>query len=128
MKKTSIILLFFLAVAVGVLATQVIQWNTDKTVAQAKEWIGKKIKMKGELDKERGVDFNPELDASTFSFHLKGEDGSDIKVVCFDDLPRDFELLDYVVVKGMVKDDGVFYADELLVKCPSKYVEDELGV
>lgn len=28
------------------------------------------------------------------------------------------------IVRGKLQDDGVFYADELLLKCPSRYAED----
>ena len=51
--------------------------------------------------------------------------GEERKVVCFDEKPIDFERSDEIVLTGSMKD-SVFYAKDLLVKCPSKYVEEEI--
>lgn len=37
--------------------------------------------------------------------------------------PQDFERSEQIVVTGSMKDNQ-FYADEILMKCPSKYKEE----
>ncbi len=56
--------------------------------------------------------------------HLDQE-GISQKVVYSDAKPQDFEKSEQLVVTG--KSEGeVFYAEQILMKCPSKYVEDEI--
>ena len=42
-----------------------------------------------------------------------------------DDMPTDFEKSEEIVLTGSMKE-NTFYADEMLVKCPSKYMENEI--
>ena len=67
-------------------------------------------------DKESGFDAN----TNTFSFYMKDENNSVMKVVVDGSKPNNFEMAESVVAKGKVKD-GNFYAKEVLTKCPSKY-------
>ena len=55
-----------------------------------------------------------------FSFHMKDESGKVKKVVYSRPKPNNFEQADRLVVIGELRND-VFYADEMLMKCPSKY-------
>lgn len=56
----------------------------------------------------------------TFNFHMKDESGNIRRVVYNQVKPANFEDADQLVVKGVMKN-GVFYSDDMLVKCPSKY-------
>ena len=40
-------------------------------------------------------------------------------------VPGNFDQATSVVLKGMVGDDGLFLAEQMLVKCPSKYQGDD---
>ena len=55
-----------------------------------------------------------------FIFHMKDESGKVKKVVYSRPKPNNFEQADRLVVIGELRND-VFYADEMLMKCPSKY-------
>lgn len=67
-----------------------------------------------------------EAGAKVFSFYMIDTDGAEYKVICNDDKPQDFELTDQIVVVGKMKGD-LFYASQLLTKCPSKYAEEEVA-
>lgn len=55
-----------------------------------------------------------------FTFHMKDQNGNIRRVVYPKPKPNNFEEADQLVVIGTMKKD-VFFADEMLMKCPSKY-------
>lgn len=57
-----------------------------------------------------------------FSFHMKDQDGNVRRVVYPRPKPNNFEQATQLVVIGEMRND-VFYANEMLMKCPSKYNE-----
>ena len=61
-----------------------------------------------------------------FTFYMKDKDSTEMKVVFAGAKPNNFEVAEGVVVKGKVKD-GVFEANEILTKCPSKYEAKDKG-
>ncbi len=63
---------------------------------------------------------------NTFSFYMEDEKGNVHLVVYPQPKPPNFEDAEEVVVEGEMQGD-VFYADHILVKCPSKY-NDMRGV
>ncbi|HKJ30328.1 MAG TPA: cytochrome c maturation protein CcmE [Balneolales bacterium] len=56
----------------------------------------------------------------TFSFYMKDNKGVERKVLYPKPEPNNFEQAKKIVVVGQLKD-NVFYADQILMKCPSKY-------
>ena len=62
-----------------------------------------------------------QFDIKTMTLTFEGEDETGrVKVVYPKGKPNNFEAATQVVVIGSYKD-GVFYAEDMLVKCPSKY-------
>ncbi len=57
---------------------------------------------------------------NVFSFYMKDESGTVRKVRYPNPKPANFEQAEQVVVEGTMNDDA-FAADDILVKCPSKY-------
>lgn len=55
-----------------------------------------------------------------FTFYMKDESGEVRRVVYPRPKPNNFEEADRLVVIGEMRD-NVFYASEMLMKCPSKY-------
>ena len=55
-----------------------------------------------------------------FSFYMKDEAGVSRKVIYQRPKPNNFEEADRLVVIGEMRG-NVFYANEMLMKCPSKY-------
>jgi cytochrome c-type biogenesis protein CcmE len=60
------------------------------------------------------------LESKRFSFYMKDEAGNVRRVVYPKPKPNNFEQAERLVVIGEMED-GVFYANDMLMKCPSKY-------
>ena len=57
---------------------------------------------------------------NVFTFYMRDEDGTVRKVRYNNPKPANFEEAEQVVVEGRTQDDA-FVAENILVKCPSKY-------
>jgi len=55
-----------------------------------------------------------------FSFHMKDEDGNVRRVIYPRPKPNNFEQATQLVVIGEMRN-NTFYANDMLMKCPSKY-------
>jgi cytochrome c-type biogenesis protein CcmE len=55
-----------------------------------------------------------------FSFYMKDDNNTTMRVVLDGYKPNNFEMAEYIVVKGKVED-GYFHAKLVLTKCPSQY-------
>jgi cytochrome c-type biogenesis protein CcmE len=126
MKKSHIALLFF--IAFGFVALAAMLGNSAKlgNFETARSSDDRSVRISGTLVAEKGVEYDPHADANSWSFWMEDDQGEVAKVVCFDDKPYDFEKSDEVVLTGKMKDD-VFFATDLLVKCPSKYNDAEIA-
>lgn len=124
MKRSYIIALVILAVSVGVIIALSADLTTYEDFESAQDMEGKEVKVVGELSKDKEMVYDPE-NPNYFSFYMTDENGVEMKVVYKDSKPTDFERSEQIVVTGAYED-GVFYASDILTKCPSKYVDDEI--
>lgn len=125
MKKTNIIVVVVIAVAVGVLMMASGDMSTYGTFEQAAK-SGNKIKVVGELSKDKEMFYDPEKNANYFSFYMKDENGEERKVV-YKEKPQDFEKSESIVLTGSMKGEE-FHASDMLLKCPSKYKDEEIRI
>jgi|SRR5699024_5816403 len=65
-------------------------------------------------------DYGFSIEKKRFMFHMKDEEGNVRKVIYPHPKPNNFEDAKQLVVIGSMHD-GVFYANDMLMKCPSKY-------
>jgi cytochrome c-type biogenesis protein CcmE len=133
MKKTHIIGIVVIAIAIAIIISTAGDAGSYVTFSEAKSISDKKIDkmvhVVGELPKTEageivGMD---ESDKLSFTFELIDEDKNKCRVYYNEPKPVDFERSEKVVVVGQMSGD-VFVADKILMKCPSKYVEDEIKV
>jgi len=122
-KKTHIILLVLLAVAFAAIVTSISDSTSYATFAEAQE-SNKTFHVVGVYNKEKGYEYDPEVNANLFSFYLIDQDSVESKVVFNGTKPQDFERSEQVVIVGKTKDD-YFAAKKILMKCPSKYNDGE---
>ena len=115
-----------IVIATGVLISASGDVSTYATFDVAKE-TGNRVKIAGELVKSKEIVYNPSKDPNYFSFFIKDDNGLSKKVVLDKAKPQDFEMSESIVVTGVMKED-VFYADDILLKCPSKYKNEELSI
>lgn len=88
---------------------------------------GSKVKIAGQLAKDKEMVYDPQKDPNHFSFYVRDNDGEERKVVLNGAKPQDFELSEQIVLTGRMKGDE-FHATELLMKCPSKYKDEEIKI
>ena len=136
MKKTHIIAIIVIAIAIGAIISTSGSSNAYLTFSEAqkmaKDVDNSKIHVVGTLLKDQnkhviGLEYNPEMDANYFAFMLKDTTNVEMKVVYGAPKPADFERSEKVVIIGNVQGD-IFKADKILLKCPSKYTEKEIKV
>ena len=72
----------------------------------------------GTLDDSKEFGFS--METKQFSFYMEDRDGNVRRVVYPKPKPNNFEQADRLVVIGEMRND-VFYANDMLMKCPSKY-------
>jgi cytochrome c-type biogenesis protein CcmE len=84
-----------------------------------------KVKVAGKLSKDKPMTYDPVKDPNKFSFYLKDQNDKEVLVHLLKPKPQDFELSEQVVVTGEMKGDA-FIANEVLLKCPSKYKDEEI--
>jgi cytochrome c-type biogenesis protein CcmE len=125
MKKTSIILLVVIAICVSGMVMLVGDFSTYETFETAQSKSGKEIKVIGALDSTKAVIYDPLEDANFFSFHMIDKAGDVRKVVFNGTKPTDFEKSTELVLTGKMQDD-TFVCSQILMKCPSKYKDEQL--
>lgn len=85
----------------------------------------RKIKVIGTLVQDQEMIYNPEENPNLFSFYVEDQEGMIKKVIYNDAKPQDFEMSEQIVMTGKMSGD-TFLASELLLKCPSKYKDEEI--
>ena len=120
MKKSHILAIVIIAVAIGAILSTLSDSSTYASFTEAASHPGKVYHVVGKLDKEKPQVYNPEEDADLFSFYLVDNEGKENKVVLHRARPQDFEKSEQIVVIGKMQDDH-FVASDVLMKCPSKY-------
>ncbi len=126
MKKIHIIAFVMIAVAIGLLTTAADDMSTYATFAEAQA-TGQRVKIVGQLAKDKAMSYNPEQDPNYFSFYLRDAEGQERKVVLLAPKPQDFELSEQLVLTGSMRGED-FVATDMLMKCPSKYKDEEINV
>jgi len=126
MKKIHIVAVIMIAAAIGILISAADDMSTYGTFAEA-EMSAQKVKIAGQLSKDKEMYYNPEEDPNYFSFFIKDSKGDERKVVLLAAKPQDFELSEQIVITGQM-DGSTFVATDLLMKCPSKYQDEEVYI
>lgn len=84
-----------------------------------------RMKVVGTLSKDKEMIYDPVEDPNYFSFYMKDGKGQEEKVILLQSKPQDFELSEQIVLTGQMGENG-FVATDILMKCPSKYKDEEI--
>lgn len=132
MKKSHIIALVVIAVAIAIIMTTTKEASSYVTFDQAMQMASsgnqKSIHVVGELKKDEAghiVGMEKSADLLSFSFTLVDDNNKEQKVYYNEPMPPDFTKSEKVVVIGHYQAD-IFIAEKILLKCPSKYQDDKL--
>lgn len=126
MKRSSIIGIVIIAIAIGVIISTYADSSTYGSFNDAKQ-TQEELHVVGQLNKERELIYNPQQNANYFSFYMKDNNGKECKVVFNGTKPQDFERSEQVVLTGKMVG-SEFHASKILMKCPSKYTKDQIEV
>lgn len=126
MKKSSIIGIIIIAIAIGAIISTYADSSTYGTFTDAVK-TESELHVVGELNKDKELIYNPEKDANYFAFYMVDNKGKECKVVFNGSKPQDFERSEQIVLTGKMIGDE-FHASKILMKCPSKYTKDEVEV
>lgn len=136
MKKTHIVGLILIAVAIGIILTTTADVSTyvgfDEAEKIAQNDPNQKVHVVGKLKKDAqgkivGLNFNAALDANRLEFIVEDSLGRENQVIYSAPKPQDFEKSEKIVLVGNMKADKIFYCDKILLKCPSKYQEGKIS-
>lgn len=120
MKKTHIIGIVVIALAIGAILATVSDSSTYASFSEAVAHPNKEYHVVGKLNLEKEMEYNPEVSTNLFTFYMKDNEGTEHKVHFKGTKPQDFERSEQVVLVGKYNGQ-VFVADKILMKCPSKY-------
>jgi cytochrome c-type biogenesis protein CcmE len=126
MKKTHILAILVVAAAIFTLVSASKDVTTYADFDLAKRTEGK-VKLVGQLVKDRPVEYDPEKNTDFLAFWVRDEKGETRRVELKAAKPQDFERSEQIVLTGEMRGD-VFAASEMLLKCPSKYKDQEIYV
>ena len=124
MKKTHILALLVVMIALGVILATLMNNATYAHFSEAAQSPNQKYTVAGNLELEKEINYNPLENPNLFTFFMKDKQGKEMLVILNQAKPYDFERAEGLVVTGKVKGD-IFYATEVLMKCPSKYNEQK---
>ncbi len=126
MKKTYLIAGAMVLAAIYLLTTATKDLTVYASFADASQ-SGRKAKIAGQLVQTKEMYYNPEKDPNYFSFYVRDAKGEERKVVLLSEKPQDFEMSEQIVLTGKMKGEE-FIASEVLLKCPSKYKDEEIYI
>lgn len=133
MKKSHIIVLVVIAVAIGIIISTAGDASTYVNFEQAYQMAqagnASAIHVVGQLKKDRNgqiTGLQPGADLVSFSFVLVDDAGKEQTVFYAQPMPPDFTKSEKVVVIGQYQADQ-FVASKILLKCPSKYQETKVN-
>jgi len=126
MKKTHIVLIIVIALAIGAIVSSIADASTYAQFSVAENNPNQEFQVVGELNKNKEIEYSPSENANLFSFYMVDKEGTERKVLFQGAKPQDFERSEQVVVTGKFAD-GNFHADKILMKCPSKYNDGKAG-
>ena len=134
MKKSHIIIIVIIAAAIGIIISTAGDASSyvsfDEAMELSTSGHKKDIHVVGELKKNvmgHVIGIEEGADKVSFSFIMIDDKGKEQKVFYNQPMPADFQRSEKVVVIGSYDNDA-FHASKILLKCPSKYQEQNVNV
>ena len=134
MKNTSALSLVFISIMIIIIITTFGDASTYVSFSEAKSLYSSgnfsKIHVVGKLNKnpkDKIIGIKKGDDMLSFTFEMVDEKGKKENVFYGEPMPPDFLLSEQIVVIGSYNNNQ-FIADEILLKCHSKYTEDNVKI
>ena len=126
MKKSSIFGLIVIAIAIAVIISVYSSSSTYGSFKDARS-TDSELHVVGHLDKQKQLYYDATKDANYFSFYVKDNKGEECKVVYKKGKLQDIERSEQIVLTGKMQGKE-FHASNILMKCPSKYKQDQVEI
>jgi Cytochrome c-type biogenesis protein CcmE len=126
MKRSSVVAIIVIAIAIAMIIVMYADSSTYSTFTEAKE-KQTELYVVGVLNKNKELHYEPTKDANHFSFYMYDNDSTECRVVFRGAKPQDIERSEQIVLTGKMVGNE-FHASKILMKCPSKYEQDEMEV
>lgn len=120
MKKSHIIGIIVIAIAIGAIMSTISDSSSYATFSEAFSNQGAEYHVVGQLNKQKEMIYEPEINPDLFAFYMLDSEGVERKVFLHKSKPQDFERSEQIVIIGKAQGNE-FHASEILMKCPSKY-------
>ena len=134
MKNSSAIFIVFISVVVIIIISTFGDASTYVSFNKAKDMYESgsmsKFHVVGKLNKDQNnqiLGLNNGENMLSFTFEMIDEEGKKESVFYGEPMPPDFLLSEQVVVIGGYENNK-FVANEILLKCPSKYTEEDIKI
>jgi cytochrome c-type biogenesis protein CcmE len=122
MKRNHLIALVVMAFLVGALMVTIQDASTYATFEMASKKTPESVTVVGQLDLEEPITFN--TSTSMLRFTAVDKDGARSIVYYNQPKPTDFERSEEITLTGLSSGDTAFFAQNILMKCPSKYADE----
>ena len=134
MKNSSAIFIVFISLVVIIIISTFGDASTYVSFNKAKDMYESgsmsKFHVVGKLNKDQNnriLGLNNGENMLSFTFEMIDEEGKKESVFYGEPMPPDFLLSEQVVVIGGYENNK-FVANEILLKCPSKYTEEDIKI
>jgi cytochrome c-type biogenesis protein CcmE len=122
MKPSYVLGIVLLAVITAMLISTMSAPSAYGNFTQAFASEGTEFTVIGHLSKGKTIHYNPKVNPNEVRFQMTDKEGVERTVVLNQAKPQDMERSEDIVIKGKATAD-VFSAHTILLKCPSKYEE-----
>lgn len=120
MKKLHIVGIVVIAIAIGVIVASLKNTSTYADFTEAISNPDKEYHVVGKLDKTQPQIYDPKVNPDEFLFSMVDNKGVIKQIVLHKSRPQDFEKSEQIVLIGKMQGNN-FHANDILMKCPSKY-------
>ncbi len=120
MKKLHILGIIIIALAIGVIFVSLKNTSTYADFTEALSNPDREYHVVGRLNKDQPQVYDPKVNPDEFLFSMVDNKGVSKQVVLHKSKPQDFEKSEQIVLIGKMQGDN-FHANDILMKCPSKY-------
>lgn len=126
MKRSSILGLIIISISIAIIVSLYFDSGTYRNFENLRDSQSEVI-ISCTLNKKKPFVYDPTKDANHFSFYAVDENGMENQVIFLGAKPQDFERSETLVITGSMKGDQ-FYASKMLLKCPSKYKNEQIEI
>ena len=115
-----VLLLLAVLIVQATISTGAYYLTVDEVLDSGSSIVGQRVRVSGQV-----VDGSEDWNAQeiTLKFAIHEESGAPLPIVFEGPRPDNFHRAAEAIVEGEMLPDGTFHADNLLLKCPSRYDE-----